>query len=86
MTPRDVFGIILRTFGVVGLFLWLYLFILALATQDATLFFLSFSVSAVAGYLLKGAPVILEFCYASSRESRWQEGQARVSEGGERTE
>ncbi|MFT6042312.1 MAG: hypothetical protein ACI9C2_002492, partial [Gammaproteobacteria bacterium] len=25
------------------------------------------------------------FCYPSSRESRWLEGAARVSKGGERT-
>ncbi|MDE0896438.1 MAG: hypothetical protein OSB10_07620 [Planctomycetota bacterium] len=84
MTPRDVFGLVIRTFGLLGLCLWFYLFIVALAMKNPPLFFLSFIVSAAAGYMLKGAPLLLEFCYPSSRESRWQEDHARVSEGGER--
>ena len=85
MTPRDVFGLVIRTFGLFGVFVWLYTFVLALVAMDATLFLLSFALSAIAGYLLKGAPLLLEFCYPSNRESRWLEGTARVSKGGERT-
>jgi hypothetical protein len=84
MTPRDVFGLVIRTFGLLGTFYWLFLLFSALAGADASLFFMAFIVSAISGYLLKGAPVLLEFCYPSSRESRWTEGHARVSEGGER--
>ena len=84
MTPRDVFGIILRTIGLIGLFYWSFMFISALATANGSLFFLSFVVSAVSGYLLKGAPILLEFSYPSSREARWREEHARVSTGGER--
>ncbi|MFT4709851.1 MAG: hypothetical protein ACI9D0_000494 [Bacteroidia bacterium] len=85
MTPRDVFGLVIRTFGLFGVFIWLYTFVVALVAMNAPLFFLSFVISAMAGYLLKGAPLLLEFCYPSSRESRWLEGAARVSKGGERT-
>ena len=55
MTPRDVFGLIIRTFGLIGFGSWLYLFLMALAMGDASLFFLSFIISTVAGYLLKEA-------------------------------
>ena len=86
MTPRDAFGLVIRTFGLLGVFLWLFTFINALIAMDIALFFLSFIVSAVAGYFLKGAPILLEFCYPSSREARWLEGEARVSKGSERTD
>ena len=85
MTPRDVFGLVIRTFGLFGVFIWLYTFIAALVAMSLPLGFLSFVISAMAGYLLKGAPLLLEFCYPSSRESRWLESEARVSKGGERT-
>ena len=84
MTPRDVFGLVIRTFGLIGIFLWLYFCKIAITNGDAPLFALSFAVSAFSGYLLKGAPLLLEFCYPSNCEARWVEGQARVSKGGER--
>lgn len=84
MTPREVFGIVLRTTGLIGLVLWATLLIEAIATTNGWLVVASFIVSALAGYLLRGAPVLLEFAYPSSRESRWREEHARFTEGAER--
>jgi hypothetical protein len=84
MTPREVFGIVLRTFGLIGLFYWLSTFAGAVATGDKLLMMGSFLVSVLAGYLLRGAPVLLEFAYPSTRESRWREEHARFSKGAER--
>ena len=84
MTPRDVFGIVLRSTGLLGLIYWAFIFVGALVTADGTLMVTSFIVSACAGYLLRGAPLLLEFAYPSSPESRWREGHARFSEGAER--
>jgi len=84
MTPRDFFGIVLRCTGLLGLIDWAFIFVGALATASGTLMTTSFVVSAFSGYLLRGAPLILEFAYPSSPESRWREGHARFSKGVER--
>jgi len=84
MTPREVFGIVIRTSGLIGLVFWAFVFSSALASADGLAMCTSFLISALAGYLLKGAPVLLEFAYPSSRESRWREEHARFTKGAER--
>ena len=65
MTPRDVFGIIVRTIGLLCLLAWIWLLISSIAIESGFGIFLSFVLCTVGGYLLKGSKLVMELAYPS---------------------
>jgi hypothetical protein len=75
MTPRDCFGVVLRSIGLAALVasvLYLYSGIVVLFSSDSTgsspaAYFISTVVTFVIGrYLLKGAPRVVSFAYGAT--------------------
>lgn len=79
MKPRDVFGIIVRVFGLALAFYAIWYFIYGIATlagmpEDEpgylTAYFLSGGFCLVMGlYLLRGAPALIRFSYPGKEKS-----------------
>lgn len=68
MTPRDVFGIIVRTIGLLLLVAWIGLLIQSIALKSGYGIFLSFVLCTVGGYLLKGSRLVMELAYPTRDE------------------
>lgn len=63
MTPRDVFGIIVRTIGLLLLITWIWVLIPSIASRSGYGIFLSFVLCTIGGYLLKGSRLVMELAY-----------------------
>jgi len=63
MTPRDVFGIIVRTIGLLLLVVWIVFLIESIRVGSGYWIFLSFVLCTVGGYLLKGSRLVMELAY-----------------------
>ncbi|MEW6074472.1 MAG: hypothetical protein AB1726_17990 [Planctomycetota bacterium] len=70
MDPRDVFGIIVRTIGLLLLLSWAPLLVLSVFARDGRGVLVSFVVWALGAYLLRGAPYLLAFAYPGQSPDR----------------
>ncbi len=65
MKPKDVFGIVVRTIGLLLMISWVFAVVAALVSQRGTMILNAFLIFAVGGYLLRGAPLLLDWAYSS---------------------
>lgn len=64
MTPKEVFGIVVRSIGLLMMISWVFAITTALLVQDGSMFLNAFFIFAIGGYLLKGAPVLIDWAYS----------------------
>jgi len=65
MTPQDIFGIIIRTVGLLMLIMWVFALTgCILAGGDKVLLVYSFGLCTIGGYLLQGSPFVMRFAYS----------------------
>jgi hypothetical protein len=67
MKSRDAFEVVVRTVGLLLMVAWVFALANALLHRDGALTFLAFLMFATGGYLLKGAPTLLDWAYAKPR-------------------
>jgi hypothetical protein len=63
MRPEDVFGIIVRTIGLLLMLSWLIIIWMAVASGSAFALLIAFVICTLGGYLLRGAPHVVAFAY-----------------------
>jgi hypothetical protein len=70
MKPRDVFETIVRSTGLLLLVSWVFAFSIALLRGDGSGVLYALLIFAVGGYLLKGAPMLVEWAYSTGPSTK----------------
>ena len=70
MKPREVFEIIVRSTGLLLLVSWVFAFSVALFRGDGSGVLYALLIFAVGGYLLKGAPMLVDWAYSTGPRTK----------------